>query len=518
MSNYWGAVVGSLGLLLGGCAGLPENTGRLESYQLADTEDTRLGRVSAAGLAADVSGFQLLDSGIDAFVARVALAREAEQSIDAQYYLLHDDMTGHLFLDELVKAAERGVRVRLLVDDMGLEGRDESVAALAALTNFEVRIFNPFGRHLGRLSQFITRFGSVTRRMHNKLFIVDGQAVVLGGRNIGNEYFEADPALAFGDLDVVGFGPIATDAARSFDAYWNHDLAYPVARLVDSPLDALAARRFRHYSSEYIEQHAHDYAYYFDALRNSWLTQQLNAGSLSLVWGQARLVSDDPDKLVTDRRQTELHLSRELEPYFLELEKSLLIFSPYFVPGREGVEFLEALVERGVRVRVLTNSLASTDVPVVHVGYARYRRELLRAGVELYEMNRQVRAPAKREGWNFTGSSKASLHAKSFVLDGEKVFIGSLNMDPRSLVENSEVGVVLEVPEIAQEMLEWFEHDIDRVAFRVSLEQGSFGSERLRWDGWSGDQPVVFDVEPYTSVWQRLGVGLLRVLPIDSQL
>lgn len=517
--NYLGAMMLSLGMLLGGCAGLPDNSDRVVSSSFSDTDDTLLGRVSGTWPQADVeqSGFLLLGSGLDAFVARAALARVAERSIDAQYYLLHDDMTGHLFLNELVKAAERGVRVRLLVDDMGLEGRDAGAAALDAMPNFEVRIFNPFGRNMSRLPQFVTRFGGVTRRMHNKLFIVDGQAVVLGGRNIGNEYFEADPALAFGDLDVLGLGPIAMAAAQSFDAYWNHEMAYPASRLVDRTPDTRAVEHFRARSADYIAAQAHDYAYYFDALRNSRLTRWLSAGELPLVWGRAELLADDPDKLVADRRETELHLSRELAPYFLELKKSLLIFSPYFVPGREGTDFLKSLVQRGVKVRVLTNSLASTDVGIVHVGYARYRRELLRAGVELYEMNRKTVLP-RRGRWHLTGSSKASLHAKSFVLDGQKVFIGSLNLDPRSLVENSEVGVVIEAPEIAGLMSKWFERDIDQVAFRVSLEEDAQGREQLRWTGWDEGTEVRFDVEPYTCVWQRMGVNILRLLPIDSQL
>ncbi|MBV0933684.1 phospholipase D family protein [Marinobacterium weihaiense] len=506
-------------LVMSGCARLPDNSIRQASYHYADTEGTLLAQVSGTTPKVDASqsGFLLLESGLDAFVARTALARAAQRSIDAQYYLLHDDMTGQLFLDEMIQASRRGVRVRLLVDDMDLEGRDADAAALDAMPNVEVRIFNPFGRNVSRWSQFLTRFGSVTRRMHNKSFIVDGEAVVLGGRNIGNEYFEADPALAFGDLDVLGFGPIARQAAVSFDAYWNHALAYPATRLLGKTPDAAAVIDYQRQLKARIAAQAADYDPYFQALREARLTRRLEAGLLPLVWGHAWLVADDPDKLVVDRRRQELHLSRALAPYFLGLEESLVIFSPYFVPGREGTDLLKSLVQRGVRVQILTNSLASTDVPVVHAGYARYRRELLRAGVELYEMDRQS-APRPRLKTFFTGSSKASLHAKSFVLDGQYVFIGSLNLDPRSLVENSEVGVVIDSADIAGVMLEWFEQDVQKVAFRVTLEETAHGTEQLRWTSHQDGTVVRFDVEPHTCMLQRVGVGLMRLLPIESQL
>ncbi len=509
----------TLSVLLGGCGSLPDNTGRVASHSFDDTSTTSLGRAASVqfGEEPGVSGFLMLDQGLDAFVARVALARTAERSIDAQYYLLHNDLTGHLFLRELIAAAERGVRVRLLVDDMDLAGRDGGAIALNAVPNFEVRIFNPFERNANRTAQFITRFGSVTRRMHNKLFIADGQAVVLGGRNIGDEYFEANPALAFGDLDVMGLGPVAQHASKAFDAYWNHELAYPASTLVDAAADADDVARMKRNLEAFISDQGEERDAYYEAMQTSTLAGKLKAGKLSLTPGRAELVVDNPDKLISDRSKSELRLGQSLAPYFRELEDSLIIFSPYFVPGREGTDFLKALAERGVRVRILTNSLASTDVPVVHVGYVRYRRELLQAGVELFEMDQKY--DAKRRSWNyFTGSSKASLHAKSFVLDNKRVFVGSLNLDPRSLIENSEVGVVIESPDIAQNMSAWFEREVKRIAFHVSLEEGEDGVERLIWES-EGDEGVVrFDVDPYTCVWQRMGVGVLRLLPIDSQL
>lgn len=502
----------------GGCATLPDNDRRTPSFSYADTQDTRVGRAFLAQREAhpDRSGFLLLGNGLDALVARAALARAAERSIDAQYYLLHDDLAGHFFIGELLKAADRGVRVRLLVDDMDLEGRDIGAAALDTHPNIEVRIYNPFARNVSRLSQFVTRFGSVTRRMHNKSFTVDSQATVLGGRNIGDEYFEANPALAFGDLDVLGIGPVAREVSVSFDAYWNHPLAYPASSLVGQlPDDETVARlRARHEALIAAETDSE----YFRALHNSQLARQLQAGELRLLWGSAGVVADDPEKLIADRNKKELHLTEALGPYFRDLAQELIIFSPYFVPGREGVDYFTALVERGVRVRILTNSLASTDVSIVHAGYARHRRALLRAGIELYEMNRQL-TPEQREGRKLiTGSSKASLHAKSFVIDSRWVFIGSLNLDPRSVVENTEVGVVIDTPEIAKSMVDWFDQNVQRVAFQVTLEDDGDGGEQLRWSGYDEGERLVFDVEPHTHIWQRIGVNLMRLLPIDSQL
>jgi len=504
--------------VLGGCATLPDNSGRSHSFIETNTADTGLGRAVAAQRRGrpDQSGFLLLQSGLDALVARAALARAAERTIDAQYYLLHPDLTGRLFINELLQAAERGVRVRLLIDDMDLAGRDINFAALDAHPHVQVRIFNPFGRDVGRLSQLVTRFGSVTRRMHNKSFTVDSQAVILGGRNIGDEYFEANPALAFGDLDVLGFGPIAQKVGRSFDQYWNHPLAYPVTVLLEDTPSKADQAVLRRGLETFVAEQA-DSAY-LRALRDSRLTQQLVAGELPLTWGQASVVADDPEKLLADRSERQLHLVDRLTPHFEDLSSELTIFSPYFVPTRKGVDFLTGLVTQGVRVRVLTNSLASTDVPVVHAGYARYRRELLRAGVELFEVNRQWPPGGFADKWRWSGSSKASLHAKSFVLDRERVFIGSLNFDPRSVIENTEIGVVIDAPPIAFSMADWFDRNIEEIAFRVTLESDDSGIESLRWRGYEKGEPVVYQVEPYTSFWQRGAVNLLRLLPIESQL
>lgn len=508
-----------LGLfVVGGCASLPENVERPESYAYADTDDTFLGKARRAEIDAHLrqSGFLLLESGIDAFVARAVLANAAERSIDVQYYLFHGDLTGLLFLDQLIKAADRGVRVRLLIDDIALGGKDLGLAVLDDLPNFEVRVFNPFSRNTIRATQFVTRLGSVTRRMHNKSFTVDNQVTIVGGRNIGNEYFEADPNVAFADLDVLAIGPVVKEVSASFDLYWNNELAYPISALISEPVTSEEMEQVRTKYAENVTQHYE--SDYLQALRDSDLANKIRTDSVRYYWGVAEVMSDDPDKIIHEIDKEELHLSTQLRPHMRAIQKEVILFSPYFVPGTQGVKTLTELSKRGVRVRILTNSLASTDVGVVHAGYAKYRKDLLRDGVELYEMNQKISKEARKEKKGPYGSSKASLHAKSFVLDREHVFIGTVNLDPRSIYENTEIGIFLTSKEMATGMAEWFDDNVERVAFRLELQTDDYGGENIVWYGLEDGEARTFNVDPYTSFWQRFGVGFLSILPIESQL
>jgi putative cardiolipin synthase len=512
--------VGLLSLsLLGACASLPQNIDRQSSVAFTDTANTVLGDATKDDLAQHpgLSGFHLLPSGLDAFAARAVLAYSAERSIDAQYYLLHSDLVGRLFVDALLRAADRGVRVRLLLDDMTLDDdKDIGAAALDAHDNIEVRVFNPFARQSSRWMQILSRFDEVTRRMHNKSFTVDNQISVLGGRNIGNEYFEADPNLAFGDLDVLAVGPVVNEVSTSFDLYWNSSASYPAASLITSQdsIDDLDHRR--EVLTEFVEQQRD--SEYLQALRSSDLVTRLKNDAFVFDWGAAQVLYDDPAKITSSRDQTELHLATQLEPFSAGITRELTIFSPYFVPGREGVANIEKLRARGVRVRILTNSLASTDVSAVHAGYSKYRKYLLRAGVELYEVDKTLSKDQRKEMKGSTGSSKASLHAKSFAIDRERIFIGSLNLDPRSVVENTEIGVMIESASIATEMSDWFDQKIDQVAFRLALEEDDNGNEILVWYRSLDGVERRYTTEPNTGFWRRFGVGFLRLLPIESLL
>jgi putative cardiolipin synthase len=505
-------------IMIGGCATLPEDFERPVSYAYTDTSDTSFGKSIQDDKAAHPgkSGFLVLGSGLDAFVARAVLAEAAERSIDAQYYLYHNDLVGRLFTAYLVRAADRGVRVRLLVDDMDLAGRDLGAAILDSHPNMDVRIFNPFSRKTSRVSQFLTRLGSVTRRMHNKTFIVDNQATILGGRNIGNEYFEADPDLEFSDLDVLAIGPVADEVSTSFDEYWNHELAYPATVLKGREPTTDEIEKMRKELDEFFAQQ--DDSEYMHALRNSDLAKNIRKDNVHFAWGKADVIYDQPEKLLHGFDKTEYHLSPQLEPYLNAIKEELIIFSPYFVPGKEGTAFLSELSQRGVHVRIFTNSLSSNDVGIVHSGYSKYRKRLLSNGVELYEMNKRMTRKQRKEKKGPTGSSKASLHAKSFVFDRKQVFIGSLNLDPRAVLHNTEIGVVLTSKEIAEAMGKFFDENIEQIAFRLELKEEKEGLKRIYWHGLENGEPQVFNVEPYTSFWRRFGVGFMSLLPIESQL
>jgi putative cardiolipin synthase len=506
---------------LGACASpkLPDNSNRSESHAFADTQETSLGRNYdhiSEGHAGE-TGFYLLNNGLDAFVARAALADFAERSIDTQYYMIHADVVGSLFIDKLYKAAERGVRVRLLIDDIDQGGRDSGAAILDAHPNVEVRIFNPFSRDSGRTMQYVTGFGKQTRRAHNKSFTVDNQVTILGGRNIGDEYFNADPELAFLDIDVLSTGPVAREVSASFDQYWNNELSYPITTLVETlPTEAEARQRKQEFDEFVAQQYESEY---MNHLRNSALAKQLRNQRLTHAWGVGDVVADDPKKLSQDTSATEYRLTEQLRPYLESVESELIIFSPYFVPGKGGVAFFQALRDKGVRIRILTNALSSTDVSAVHAGYSRYRKDLLAMGVELHELNKALskeeRNEMKKGG---IGGSKASLHAKAFVLDRKMVFIGSLNLDPRSIIQNTEIGVVFNSKEIAEYMANGFDAKIDKLAFSLKLETLSKGEERIVWYGVVDGKQQTLYKDPYTSFWKRFGVGFMRLFPIESQI
>lgn len=505
--------------LIAGCAQMPDNSGKSISFAYPNPEQTTMGRVTAEELQnhPDKSAFVLLSDGLDAFVARGALAQHAEKTIDAQYYLLHNDTVGKLFIDQLLKAADRGVRVRLLVDDIDMAGRDHMGVLLDTHPNFEVRIFNPFNRQANRTIQFITGFGKQTRRSHNKSFTIDNVATIIGGRNIGNEYFVADPEFDFLDIDILAIGPIAREASVAFDEYWNHELSYPITNLSDfKATDEAIARGKEEFDNFVISQKD---SWYVKSLRDSSLAKSIHTNTIQYLLAKGKVVADSPDKLTQKTSDTTLHLSRELQPYFKNLQHELIIISPYFVPGKSGVNFLRELRSKGIRVRILTNSYASTDVPIVHAGYAKYRYDLLRAGVELYELNTNL---GKKKLQVFRGGkmyqSRSSLHAKAMVFDRETVFIGSLNLDPRSIIQNTEIGVLVDSTDIANGLISFFDKDIEKIAFRLKLHHDNDNIEFIRWHGIVDDEPIALFPEPNMGIWSRLLLSLIGWLPIESQI
>jgi putative cardiolipin synthase len=503
----------ALALLGAGCASLPDRVERLETKALSNTDSTRLGAAIRQRTAAQPgkSGIHPLGVARDAFAARVLLARSAERSLDMQYFIWHGDTTGQLLWEAAWQAAERGVRVRLLLDDANTSGLDATIAALDAHPNIEVRLFNPFAHRLFRAADFASDFSRVNRRMHNKSFTADNQASIVGGRNVGDEYYGANLQIGFQDLDVLAIGPVVNEVSRQFDLYWNSDIAYPAASVL-RPAQPDAAAMLKQ-TWDKLHQ-GEDAARYVESVRQTPLVQQLLSGQLAMEWTQAQVMHDHPDKVRNPIDRYDLQLLPLLQEVFGKVTRELDLVSPYFVPGQNGTRALGVLAQRGIQVRVLTNSLSATDVSPVHAGYSRYRKELLRSGVLLYELKPEAAAPPpkddddKRVG--IFGSSSASLHAKTFSVDRSRIFVGSFNLDPRSARLNTEMGVLIDSPELAQRLSHLFEDSIPDQAYQVRLEEGA---DTLEWIERGRHGEARYTTEPRSSALRRLWIGFLSLMP-----
>lgn len=514
----WLAAASAL-LVLAGCSTLQPRQSLPPQQALTPASTGRLATSLLEPVRAHAprSGFVMLESGLDAFAARLWLVDRAAISLDVQCYIWRDDRTGRWLLGRMLAAAERGVRVRLLLDDNnGSAALDALLARLDAHDRVEVRLFNPYPHRgsIGRAWDLASDFSRLNRRMHNKAFTADGLATIMGGRNSGDEYFGVDDKMQFADLDVLAVGPIVEPVVASFDAYWNSASAYPLVEL--RPQGAVTP------ASEAERQAVTEAERYSTALVSTPRVEQWRErGPLpsDFAWGAARLVVDPPDKVLGQAHERELMLPR-LERVLGRAERNIELVSPYFVPDDDGVAAFGALHDEGVRVRVLTNSLAATDVAAVHAGYADQRTALLKAGVELYELKSTpalTEAPQRSRGrgrlLGFGSSSEASLHAKTFAVDGERVFIGSFNFDPRSAWLNTEIGVLLEHPGLARRMGAAFDTEVPRQSWRVSSE-----SDALRWTEQTADGPRTVAQEPEVGWWLRVWVWMLSWLPIDGLL
>jgi putative cardiolipin synthase len=443
-----------------------------------------------------------LSDGLDAFAARMALILSASSAIDLQYYIYRDDETGRLLTAALLDAADRGVRVRMLVDDMPNSG-DDGARLLDAHPNIEVRLFNPFMNRRFKLLEIAGSFERINRRMHNKSLTADGLMTVVGGRNIGDEYFDAHQSISFGDLDLLAIGPVVAEVGGQFDEYWNSPFAINASTLL-GPADLSEQQRQQliHHFYQSINQASP----YIERLKHAKLIEKLSSGELNTYHGPAITVYDPITKMTAENGAKHSFLSKQMASYFDQLSQQLLIISPYFIPGDEIVASLNNMVARGIDVTVITNSLAATDVVAVHSGYEQYRRPLLQGGVKLYEV--KVDPTDKPGTWK--GSSRASLHAKSFVLDERFVYVGSLNLDPRSVIHNTEMGLLIASEELAAEYNKTLEN-IATSAYRLALED-----EQLVWH--DDQRQLRFKQEPDASIWRRAGAWLIGWLPIESLL
>lgn len=496
-----------LTLFISGCGfTLPKNTSEY-SAALPAADEGRLASAIKEKMVEQpgLTGVLPLSEGADAFAARMLLADLATSSIDTQYYIWRADLTGYLLLDKLKQAADRGVKVRLLLDDHGTSGLDPEISSLDAHPNIEVRLWNPFNLRKFKTLSFALDFFRLNRRMHNKSFTVDGHASVLGGRNIGDEYFSTGKTPLFVDLDVLVAGPIVPLIGEDFDAYWNSPSAYPAHLIITQAAQGtLLSDKIKAYnaSEQMLEYRA--------VLEETEIVNQLAAGNLAMEWTQMRLISDDPAK-GQGALPREALLTGHLIKAVGDIEERFDGVSPYFVPGKEGVAAFTGLKKQGVKVRMLTNSLEATDVIPVHAGYAKRRKKMLAGGVELYELRRQVEGVDEVSSkLGPFGSSGASLHAKTFAVDGQRIFVGSFNFDPRSARLNTEMGLLIESEYLANSLHNAFDLGLGGTAWQVKKEQG-----KLIWLDPSNDAALPLTKEPGLSFWRGVGLKLVSWLPVE---
>jgi putative cardiolipin synthase len=512
-----------IALLVSACSSLPGNVQRTPTTALGQTADTRLGQTVRQRVAAHpgLSGIHALPIAPEAFAARIALARASQRSLDLQYYIWHPDTTGELLWEAVWEAAERGVRVRMLIDDANTKGLDPTLAALDAHPNIEVRLYNPFANRGARVGDFMFDFTRVNHRMHNKSFTADNQAAIVGGRNIGDEYFGANAEVGFQDLDVLAIGSVVQEVSSEFDLFWNSASAYPAASVIaPSGADGPALLRVgwqKVHESEEAKR-------YVDVVKRTQLLSDIAADRVSFEWTTAHVYNDNPEKTLSTADRTDLQLLPQLEKTMGRPERQLDLVSPYFVPGKEGSEGLMALATRGVKVRVLTNSLSATDVAPVHAGYTKYRKDLLKAGVVLYELKPGAALPSAKDNdqvphglpGSGSGTTKAAaLHAKTFSKDRSRVFVGSFNLDPRSARLNTEMGMVIDSPKLADALSSKLDGLLPNEAYEVRLLPDG---DSLEWieRGPQGEQH--YTTEPGSTALRRGWVDFLRVLPIEWML
>lgn len=480
-------------------------------YALSVAQDTHLDQVFAPleQQHPRQSAFRLVDDGYEAFALRLYSSRIAERSIDVQTYIWHADLTGGFLAHALLQAADRGVKVRLLVDDMDAGQKHYAFAALDAHPNIGVRLFNPFASRsgmLGQLGEIGRRFSEINRRMHNKTWIVDNRLAFAGGRNLGNEYFGASDEANFVDLDMAMAGPVVRDASASFDRYWNAEVTYPIRLLAPGDVNREALNKLR----EKLGKHAlaTPTSHYAQVLHKDELVHNLVAGQWRMRWlKDYRFISDDPLKVRGQQAGPQSQVLQGLLAVAKDSRDDVLVISPYFVPGPLGMQVIRELRQRGRQVQVVTNSLAANDVVAVHSGYRKYRHPMLAAGVQLWELKPQFK---KRVRASLFGSSGASLHSKALVADSEQVFVGSYNLDRRSGGLNTEQGVLVRDSQMGQRMRELFAQQANgERAWQVSLKNG-----RLEWR----DDEGRYDVEPATGVGRRMMTWLIGLLPIEKHL
>lgn len=525
---HFGMLILVLGLLWG-CALLPPGSDfpKAASTALPYSSETRLSRQveSSARGHGGTSGFRLLSVGVDGFLARAQMIDAAERTLDLQYFIFRQDETGELLADALLRAADRGVRVRLLIDDGDTLEGDEQIAALQFHPQIEIRIFNPFvyrgHTELFRTVEFAFNAARLDYRMHNKLLVVDNAIALVGGRNIGDQYFQVDPDSQFGDDDVFTAGPIVKQLSNAFDEFWNSASAIPVEGLANGKQTAAGLDAFRKTLDEHRRQLKRDGTDYASRVATGKPLGEMLDGKLPLVWASAQLVYDSPEKKrVANGEMIGKLMHRSVAEAAGAVQSELLMVTPFFIPGDSGMQMFKDLRKRGVRVRVLTNSLESTPEIVAQSGYMHYRLPLLQDGVELYEV-RALLGNSRGSGETLaaTRTGNYALHAKLFVFDRQRLYVGSMNFDQRSRNLNTEIGLIIDSGELAQQTAARFEAIVAPAnSYQLSLQAHDAGSSQLLWRTQENHVAVEYQREPARSEWQRMQVNLLSLMPLDNEL
>lgn len=510
-----------LASFLGGCANLDVPRPPSQALPAADSSFGRSIQAQAAPHQGQ-SGFRLLSNSTEAFMARAELIRNAQTSLDLQYYIVHDGISTRMLVEELLQAADRGVRVRILLDDTTSDGLDQIIATLAAHPQIQIRLFNPL--HLGRSTGVTRNMGRLFnlslqhRRMHNKLWLADNSAAIVGGRNLGDEYFDAEPNLNFTDIDMLGVGPVAEQLGHSFDQYWNSALSKPIDEFFSGKPTAKDLKNTRTRLEESLEETRKQNHALYRQLMTYTRHPRMDIWRRELIWAWNQALWDAPSKvLAKGEPDPQLLLTTQLAPELNGVSKELIMISAYFVPGQPGLVYLTGRADAGVSVSLLTNSLEATDVPAVHGGYAPYRKALLEHGVKLFELRRQPGAGGGSGPHLFRRSayqgSDSSLHSKAMIFDQQKSFIGSFNFDPRSVLWNTEVGVLVDSPELAAHVRELAVQGMaPPLSYEVKLENG-----QLAWVTEDDGKRHTLTKEPGSwwrrfNAWMSTTVGLERML------
>ncbi|MFP6806812.1 MAG: phospholipase D family protein [Pseudomonadales bacterium] len=490
------------------CATIDFDQPKSASYVMQDVSATEAGKATErwAEINGGKSGFYPLIEGMDALGARLRMLEMAQKSVDLQYFLMKNDTAGAVMTKAMLDAANRGVRVRLLLDDVFTTAPDRTFLLMHQHPNIDVRIFNPISRWGLKAINYVGHFKQANRRMHNKSFTVDNSISIVGGRNIADEYFQLKDDSVFVDFDMLIFGPVVKDISASFDNYWNHERALPIEHIAKNK----KGETLEQVMADVSERLDGIYAEVYNEANESKLLQDLIARRIPLYPADARVIVDNPDKLINDISREHMDLANDLREVMLSAEKEIILITPYYVPGDTGVELVRKIVKSGVKMTIITNSLASNNHVPVHGAYSRYRKAVIKAGAQIYEARATSARVLSEDG---EGPDNLTLHTKVFLIDNRYIFVGSVNLDPRSIEINAEMGLLVDSAEMVGNLVGGAQQKLDGIFYRVILND----KDKLEWHAIIDGQKVVKTIEPDTSWFRRFSAWGQKIVP-ESQL